>query len=202
MRVPTGARKCSFIRPASTDGKKSVPTTSTSQRSWPATTRRQSRARSAGGASSRAEQPRRSAFWKRSKRGVAPVVEAAGQPRPARRRAGSAPGVVVLAAISMRASAGTSVRDSRYEASIASTTASASGVNRKLRRPDQQHHREEHDADGQRRDDRRHRDLLRAVQDGARSAACPGGGCGGCSRPRRWRRRPACRWPAPARPAS
>ncbi len=30
MREPTGARKCSFIRPASTDGKKSVPTTNTS----------------------------------------------------------------------------------------------------------------------------------------------------------------------------
>ncbi len=30
MRVPGGARKCSFIRPASTDGKKSVPMTNTS----------------------------------------------------------------------------------------------------------------------------------------------------------------------------
>ena len=29
MREPTGARKCSFIRPASTEGKKSVPTTKT-----------------------------------------------------------------------------------------------------------------------------------------------------------------------------
>ena len=29
MRVPVGARKCSFISPASTEGKKSVPTTNT-----------------------------------------------------------------------------------------------------------------------------------------------------------------------------
>ncbi len=32
MRVPVGARKCSFMRPASTDGKKSVPTTNTRAR--------------------------------------------------------------------------------------------------------------------------------------------------------------------------
>ena len=32
MRVPGGARKCSFMRPASVDGKKSVPTTKTRPR--------------------------------------------------------------------------------------------------------------------------------------------------------------------------
>ena len=35
IRVPVGARKCSFIRPASTDGKKSVPTTNASPRLAP-----------------------------------------------------------------------------------------------------------------------------------------------------------------------
>ena len=49
---------------------------------------------------------------------------------------------------------------------MAKTTASASGTNRKLRHAGQKEHGHKHDADAQRGNERRHRDLLRAVQNG------------------------------------
>ena len=52
----------------------------------------------------------------------------------------------------------------RYEVSIANTTASASGVKRNLATPDEQHDRKKHDADGERADQGRRRDLRGAVQ--------------------------------------
>ena len=48
---------------------------------------------------------------------------------------------------------------------MAKTTASASGVEQRGRRPGQEHHRHEHDADGQRRDERRRGDLRGPVED-------------------------------------
>ena len=50
------------------------------------------------------------------------------------------------------------------QASIANTTARASGVNRYLRGAVEEQHRHEHDADRERRDERRPGDLLRAVE--------------------------------------
>ena len=67
---------------------------------------------------------------------IAPLVEARGEARPAAARMRrAAAGRGARCAMSRRASVGTSVRESRYEASIASTTASASGVNRKRAGP-------------------------------------------------------------------
>ena len=46
----------------------------------------------------------------------------------------------------------------------------------------EEEHRHEHDADAQRRDERRHGDLLRRRRGSPARAACPARGCGGCSR--------------------
>ncbi len=80
-------------------------------------------------------------------------------------RLGLAPALGLCAwPISSIASVGTSVRDRMYEASIANTTASASGTNRITRHAGQEEHRHEHDTDTQRRDERRHRDFAGAVE--------------------------------------
>ena len=61
---------------------------------------------------------------------------------------------------------GTMVRDRKYEASMAKTTASASGTKRYLRNPAQKKHRHKHDADGKRGDEGRNGNLRRAIQNG------------------------------------
>ena len=62
----------------------------------------------------------------------------------------------------------TSVRDRRYDAIIANTTASARGEGSEdvLRRSRKQSNRYEDDADAHRRDERRNGDLLSAIQNG------------------------------------
>ena len=62
---------------------------------------------------------------------------------------------------------GTSVRERKYEVSIAKTTAIASGHEERLGRAGDEDDRHEDDADAERGDERRRRDLRRAVEDGA-----------------------------------
>ena len=188
---------------AGVDGREEVGARRPCQRAGVTTTISAGAATSANRAVLRAPRPARprSASWKRSKCTVAPAVEAHGDAGPAARGCASRRAWCSLR-ISMRASAGTSVRDSRYDASIAKHDRERQRREQEPRRPDQQHHREEHDADGQRGHDAPARRSAARRPGWRASAACPGRGCGGCSRPRRWRRRPACRWPAPGRPAS
>ncbi len=96
----------------------------------------------------------------------------------------------------------TSVRERKYEVSIAKTTAIASGTKSDLAAPVmnttgtktmQMQSVETNAGVG---------DLLRAVEDGADDAASSAPCCGGCSRSRRSRRRRGCRPPAPCRRAS
>ena len=149
-----------------------------------------------GGASTRRERRRVAAPGSRSKRAVAPAVEARAERRCPRRCSASCSMQHARQRGHQRARE--QVRRQHRER----PRDSASGVNRKRAGPVEQHHREEHDADGERRRERGHGDLLRAVEDGDGERLAHVRGCGGCSRPRPWRRRPACRWRARARRAS
>ena len=131
MRVPAGARTCSVIWPASTVGKKSAPSNGSSSDA-DARRRQEDRERTRARRSMTASPAARgSASRSRSNACVEaraarrPNGVAAGGAAPSRRRvraAGSAP------------SSGTSVRDRKYDASIANTTAIASGDEQRPRR--------------------------------------------------------------------
>ena len=126
-------------------------------------------------------------------------------PPPGRRAALRGRLLLVDGSSSLRASEGTSVRESRYEASIARTTASASGVNRNRAGPVSS------------TTGKNTMQMVRVAASAGTAICCAPSrrwreverlavirtcSCGGCSPPRPWRRPPACRWPAPARPAS
>ena len=163
-RVPVGARKCSFIKPASTLGKKSVPTTVASLRLaivMPAATSSVNRRWCSAAASAEPY-----AFWKRSKWRSRQRLKRTATPANPR---GDADPVVVVLAVHQHA------RQRRHQRARQDVRREHRQHDRdrerreqEARRPDQQHDRKEHDADRQRRHDRRHGDLLRAVEDRAR----------------------------------
>ena len=123
MRVPLGARKCSLNCPPSTAGKKSSPTQRTSRsdetqatRNTAVNTRRPCTHRSSSPryAARTLTNPRSSTCWSRTN-GL---------------RDGWSGSCGTCAFSRYFAIVGTSVRESRYDASIAKTTASAIGTNR------------------------------------------------------------------------
>ena len=59
---------------------------------------------------------------------------------------------------------GTMVRDRKYDASMAKTTASPSGTNRNLATPPRKEHGDKYDADGERGNEGRNSDFRSAIQ--------------------------------------
>ena len=159
MRVPRGARKCSFMMPASTDGKKSVPMTGTSAPRSPR--------------SATTKQP--STNWRvreRQRQHVAvAVLRTRSKPRSNASRHASAARSCGCRGPSWSSASACAPAPAPACATGGTTPASPArrrGQRREQepRRADQQHDREEHDADRQRGHDRRLRSLVGAVEDG------------------------------------
>ena len=172
MRVPAGARKCSLIRPTSAVGKKSVPTT----RGEAAAD-----ARAAAGADQHEAALRQAAASARRSRRAA--LEPRSKPRSKRPKKPLRRAIVMLVRRQQEAREARHQREATGRRRRAcSTTVRASGMNRKRAGAEQQHDREEHDADRQRRHGQRLDHLARSRRGSRRSAACRATGCGGCSR--------------------
>ena len=131
MRVPVRARTCSLICPPSTVGKEILAEPGQRGRAeTPAARSQPWQPRNiAAKRGRRCRRRRQQAHDSRSRSSAKPRSNAVESAAKSRAPSGVACGVMLLAARNL-ASVGTSVRDRMYEASMANTTASASGTNR------------------------------------------------------------------------